>query len=95
MYMRVTRGRVDPARLNEVASQVAQDLVAAIKQQPGNQSFIGGADRASGRTLTVSTWDTEEHARWSPDALGDIPSRLQALGVQVDPPEIFVVTTPT
>ena len=95
MYMRVTRGRIDPDRIDEVASQVVQDLIAAVKRQPGNQSFVGSADRASGRTITVSTWHTQEHASFSPDALGDIPSRLQALGVQVEPPEIFEVTTPT
>jgi hypothetical protein len=33
-----------------------------------------------------------EHARWSPDTLGDIPSRLQALGTQIEQPEIFEVT---
>jgi hypothetical protein len=94
MYIPVTRARMDPARLDEVASQVAQDVAAAIRRLPGWQSSLGGADRASGRTVTVSTGDTEDHARWSPaQALGDIPSRLQALGVQVDPSEIFEMTT--
>ncbi len=92
MYMRVVRGRVDPARLDEL-NQVAPDLAAAIRRQPGHQSSMGGVNRASGQTVVVSTWDTEEHASYSPDALGDIRSRLQALGVQADPPEIFEVTT--
>jgi hypothetical protein len=49
---------------------------------------------ATGQAITVSTWDTEDHARWSAaEAPGDLPSRLQALGVQVDPPQIFEVTT--
>jgi hypothetical protein len=95
MYMRVTRGRfADPTRMDEAVRQVGQDIAAAIGRQPGYQSFTGGIDRASGRTITVSTWDTEEHARWSPaDVLGDLVSKLQALGVQTDPPEIFEVTT--
>jgi hypothetical protein len=51
-------------------------------------------DRASGRAIIVSTWDTEEHARWSPgDVLGDIVAKLQALNVQTDAPEIYEVTT--
>ena len=29
-----------------------------------------GVDRAGGRTVAVSTWDTEEHAQLAPDALG-------------------------
>jgi hypothetical protein len=96
MYMRVTRSRwADVAKLDsEETKQLVPDLIAAIRRQPGNQSFMGGVDRASGQGITVSTWDTEEHARFSPDALGDVPSRVQALGVQVEPAEIFEVTTP-
>ncbi len=91
MYMRVVRGRVDPAKLDEV-NQVAPDLAAAIRRQPGHQNSMGGMDRATGRTIVVSTWDTQEHASYSPESLGDVQSRLRALGVQADPPEIFEVT---
>ena len=94
MYMRVTRARfADPSKIDEATRQTGRDVAAAISRQPGCQRLTGAVDRANGRTISVSTWDTEEHARWSPDALGDIPSRLQALGAQVDPPEFFEVTT--
>jgi hypothetical protein len=95
MYMRVVRGRLDPSKLADVDNQLGQDLTAAIRRQPGCQSSMGGVDRASGRSIVVTTWDTEEHARYSPDALGDVMSKLRALGLQADPPEIFEVTTPT
>ena len=95
MWMRVTRGRVDTTKADEALMQLAQDVAAAIKRLPGCQSYVGGGDRASGQTIAVSTWDTEEHARFSRDALGDIPSRMQALGGQVDQPEFFEVTTTT
>ena len=78
MYMRVTRGRVDPARIDETFGQLGQDVAAASRRQPGHRSWMGGVDRASGQVITVSTWDTEEHARYPLDALGDLPSRLQA-----------------
>jgi hypothetical protein len=93
MYLRVTRGRIDPARIDELARGVAPDLTAAIKWLPGNQSYVTGVDRTSGRLVAVSTWDTEGHARWPRQALGDFVPRLQALGVQLDPPEFFEVTT--
>jgi Protein of unknown function (DUF3105) len=48
-------------------------------------------DRARAQAIVVSTWDTEEHARWSPEALGEIGSRIQALGTQAEAPEIFEV----
>ena len=56
---------------------------------------MGGVDGVSGQLITISTWDSEEHARWSAaDVLGDIPSRFQALTVQVEQPEFFEVITP-
>ena len=58
MYLRVTRGRLDPAGFDEV-TQVGQEIAAASRRLPGNQSYVAGIDRASGRVLTVSTWDTE------------------------------------
>jgi hypothetical protein len=95
MYMRVTRARfADPSKIDETTRQTGRDVAAAIRRQPGCQSFTGAVDRANGRAITVSTWDTEEHARWSPaDVLGDIVSRLEALNVQTDPPEIYEVTS--
>ena len=93
MYIRVTRARMDPSKINEAVMQVGQEVAAVIRRLPGYQSYVGGGDRATGQTISVSTWDTEEHARWSADVLGDIPSKLQAMGVQVEPPEIFEVTT--
>lgn len=94
MYMRVVRGRIDPSRLSDVGP-LAPDLAAAIRRQPGFQNFMGGVDRTSGWTISVSTWDTAEHAGYSPDALGDVVTRLQSLGLQAEAPEIFEVVTPT
>jgi heme-degrading monooxygenase HmoA len=93
MYMRVTRSRVDVSRLDEALGQLAADLRAAISGLPGYQSYTLAVDRASGQALSISTWDTDEHARWSRGALGDILPRLQALGMQIDGPEFFEVTS--
>jgi hypothetical protein len=90
MFVRVVRSRVDRSKM-DTDSQLAQDLAAAVKRMPGNQSFMGGVDRANGRAITVSTWDTEQHASYSPDALGDVQSRLRGLTTDVDPPEIYEV----
>ena len=92
MYVRVTRMRGDPARIDE-ASQLVGDTAAAVKRLPGNQSLVLGRDRATGGGVAVSTWDTEEHARWSRDVLGDLLPRLQALGTEFESPEVFEVTS--
>jgi quinol monooxygenase YgiN len=95
MYMRIARARIDPPRFDEVRDNLEHDLIAAFKRQPGFQSVMSSGDRASGQWIVVSTWDTEEHARFSRDALGDIVPRNQALGVQTDPPEAFEVFAQT
>jgi hypothetical protein len=92
MWMRVSHGRVDPSKVDE-AVKLGPDIAAAVKRLPGYQSYTMGGDRSTGRSVSVSTWDTEEHARFSPDALGEVVSKLRALGAQIDPPEILEVQT--
>ncbi len=74
MYMRVTRGRHDPSKFDEI-SKLRPDLVAAVERQPGFQSYLTGADRASGRTVAVSTW-TLRNTRSGPP----MPSATYRLG---------------
>ena len=90
MYLRITRARFDPARYEELLP-LTREIAAAVQQLPGCQSYHGGVDRSAGTIAAVSTWDTEEHARFSRDRLGDIIARTQAIGVQLDPPEIYEV----
>ena len=91
MYMRVGRARMDPARLDEDRTLV-QDITEAYRQLPGFQSLMFGVDRTTRQFVAASTYDTEEHARWIPNR-SDLDARLQAVGVQGDPPEFFEVTT--
>jgi hypothetical protein len=93
MYMRVRHLQVDsswdPARFDEF-SQLNREVAAIIKQLPGCESVTIGGDPTTGEAYVVSTYDTEDHAGWS-DALGDLGSRLYALGVQPGPHKIFEV----
>ena len=87
MYLRLTRGSFDPSRVDEVM-HLNQDIRAALQRLPGFQDAQSqvGIDRA------VTTWDTEEHARFSRDALGDVLNRMQAIGVQFEPREVYEVS---
>ena len=49
MYIRITRGRVDPGRYDDLL-RVAPDIIAAIKRLAGCQDCVGGGDRTDGRT---------------------------------------------
>lgn len=50
---------------------------------------MSAIDRAAGKSIAVSTWDIEEHANFPHEALGSLLPRLQAMGHQTDPPEIY------
>jgi len=92
MYMRVTHAQyADPATLDsEAATQLWQELSSHVRGLPGNQSYTRGLDRASGRTIAISIWDTEEHAK-SLSSTSDFVSRLQALGMRIEPSDFFEV----
>ena len=88
MYIRVTRGRFDPAKYDEMRG-LSEEVNAAVQRLPGCQGVYTGGDRDAGRLIAVSTWDSEEHARFSRDALGEVVGRLQSLGGQLEPPEVY------
>lgn len=90
MYLRVTRGRFDPARYDESVA-LSQEVADAIARLPGLASYRGGGDRATGAIVAVSTWDTEEHARFAREALGGVLDRLLAAGAELEPPEVYEV----
>jgi len=95
MYLRFGRGRIDTAKLDEDGTLV-HDITEAFRQLPGyvDRSFVLGLDRATGQTINVSTYDSEEHARWTPSR-PDLDARVQAVRIPADPtpPEFFEVTT--
>jgi hypothetical protein len=66
MYMRVVRGRIEPSKLDEV-NQVTPGSGRCHQATAGVSDRDGWPDRATGRTIVISTWDTEEHATTLPD----------------------------
>ena len=87
MYQRVTRGQWDPAKHDEFR-RLVPELDAAIRQLPGCQDLRNGVERSTGRTMTVVTFDTQEHAQFPRERLGEPMTRLQAAGWQGEAPEI-------
>jgi hypothetical protein len=90
MVLRFTRGNFDPATYDDVLS-IGQEVVMAMARLPGVQSVRAGVDRASGTLVAVTVVDKPEHAQFSREALGDLLPRLQALGVYLEPAEVFDV----
>lgn len=92
MYVRITPASFDPAREQEVQRLVESAIIPAIKALPGFQSYEGGLDRAGGRLINITHWDTQEHASWSRDQIADVVSQVQAAGVQLEPTQVYEVT---
>ncbi len=90
MYLRISRGRFDTSKYDELLG-LAGDILTAVSSQPGFQSYHGGVNRAGGTLVAVSGWDSEEHANFPREALGAIMPRLQALSVQLEPADIYEV----
>ena len=88
MFLRVSRGRIDPAKSAEATSLVPA-LIAAIKQLPGCRDVVIGVDPESGKSISIGTFDTQEQAMFSREILGDAIAPLLELGWQGDPPEIY------
>jgi hypothetical protein len=45
MYIRITRGRLDPAKYDQLVS-TAKDIEAAVRAAPGCQSYLGGGGQS-------------------------------------------------
>ena len=91
-YLRLTRGRFDPAAYEEVV-RLTGEIAAATEQLPGYRSQHHGIDRSGGTLMAVSLWDSAEHARHSREALGPAHAAAVAAGVWLEPPEVFAVVS--
>jgi hypothetical protein len=89
-YLRLTRGRFDPAAYEEVV-RLTGEIAAATEQLPGYRSQHHGVDRGGGTLVAVSLWDSAEHARFSREALGPAHAAAVAAGVWLEPPEVYPV----
>ena len=93
MFLRITRTQVDSARYQE-AMNLSEEIIAAARQLPGLQGIYVAGDASAGRGVIATLWDTREHAqidRAGP-VLGEVVGRAQALGVQMEDPEIYEVS---
>ena len=86
MHMRVTTGRIDPSRAEEMR-RIAEQTVAAGRQLPGCRSFQIAMDRSTGRLVAISTWDSPEQS----EAMTQHRRPAEEAGVQLDPPELYEV----
>lgn len=95
MVLRITRGRFDPAKYDDVVP-LARQVEAAAEGLPGYRNVQTAIDRSGGKIVAVSPWDTMEQATFSREqapVLGDVVRRMMAIGVEFDPPEIYEIVS--
>jgi hypothetical protein len=74
---------------------VEQQIVPAMQALPGFHRYLGGVNRSNGTITAVSLWDTQAQANFSREVLmGAVPA-LTAIGVALEPAEIYEITLDT
>ena len=76
MYAQVTTFRVEPGKLDEFAGRVRETLAPAVAQQPGHRGGLLLSDRATGKVLAVSLWETEADLQASESESGYYQEQL-------------------
>jgi hypothetical protein len=92
MFLRITR-TTGPAGLDaDAVREIIADAAETLKQQPGFQRFVSGADEQAGTGAIVTLWETREDASFDRSILGSVPQRVADLGMTMAAPEVYEVS---
>ncbi len=92
MFLRIARSHVAPGTLSQAQiDSFNQGVANAIKPLPGLQHVYVASDVDSGHAVTVSIWDTREHAQFDRSVLGGVMGRLQQADVHIEASEIYEI----
>jgi heme-degrading monooxygenase HmoA len=80
MHARVTTIQMDPARIDEAASQLEEQDLPRFKELDGFRGFTMFVDRSSGKVIGISYWDSVEQMQASEDAVKDARQRASDTG---------------
>ena len=59
MYARVTSGQLHPDKIDEATRIYRESITPALKQAKGFKTLLVLADRATGKGLVITLWETE------------------------------------
>ena len=81
MYARTTTIQASPESIDAGLAQVRDEVMPGIATMPGSIGLSMLADRASGRCIVTTSWDSEESMRASEEAVRGMRSNaVQAMG---------------
>ena len=79
MYARSTTVQADPQRIDEGIAYIRDEVMPVLQSMPGCMGLSMLCDRASGRCIVTTSWDSEESMSASRDGVRAM--REQAAGV--------------
>jgi hypothetical protein len=88
----------DPAADEKLMPQAMEIVEPIIREMPGIQGYLELADRSSGKSLSISLFDTEENAvaaerifdEEMPRALGDLMQQFSGRRLSVERYDVLV-----
>jgi hypothetical protein len=92
MYVRVTTGGFDPAKEEELQQLTDEKFIPLIQQLPGFHRYLSGIDRAAGRFVSITVWDSLEQAQAFPTAIAGLLGEFTAASLRPEPTQLFEVT---
>lgn len=93
MFGRVTYLEGSPEQMEEGIEYLRQTIIPAARQIDGFRGVLNLTDRAKGKGLTVTLWETEEAMRASEEEANRLRDEAaQALGATIAGVERYEVT---
>src|SRR3712207_9510171 len=85
MYARTTTVQADPQRIDAGIAHVRDEVMPAVQSMPGCMGVSMLCDRASGRCIVTTSWDSEESMSASREGVRAMRQKaVDVLGGQFD-----------
>ncbi len=88
MHARVTTIEIDPARADEVVSQLEERELPGWRQLDGFRGFTLLIDRSTGKGIGTSYWESQEQMESSENAVKDSRQRAVDTGGRSSEPRV-------
>jgi heme-degrading monooxygenase HmoA len=93
MYARMTTAQGAPGKVDEGTRSVREQALPAVQKQPGFKGFYNLVDRTSGKTVTLSLWESEAAMQASAGAVDPFRKQaIAAIGAPTPTVEMYEVT---
>lgn len=88
MHARVTTIQMDPARIDEAASQLEEQDLPRFKEIDGFRGFTLFVDRSGGKVIGTTYWDSADQMQASEDEVRDARRRAADTGGSSAEPKV-------